>query len=165
MKKTIVSLAVVVATMFSFNSMAQAPKCEGKKCDKAICDKALKCEMGKDQHKPCPNPFEGMNLTQEQKDKLKAMAPCCKDQKQACKQEDGRHKQACDSIARAGQEKFLADVKSVLTPEQYVQFLENMVKQPRPDMMKGRSCKKMKGCKGPRGPRPDGQMPQCPLKQ
>lgn len=160
MKKTILIMIVAVATMFSFNSMAQSPKCEGKKCDKAMCDKSSKCEIGKGQHKhkACPNPFEGLNLTPEQQDKLKAMAPCgAKEQRKACQQEQRRHRQACDSIARAGKEKFLADVKSVLTPEQYVQFLENMAKQPRPDMMKGpKPCMK-KGFKGPKGDR-------CPQK-
>lgn len=152
MKKTILTMIVAVATMFSFNSMAQSPKCEGKKCDKAMCDKAPKCEMGRGQHKPCPNPFEGLNLTPAQQDKLKAMTPCAgKEQRQACKQEQRRHRQACDSIARAGQEKFLADVKSVLTPEQYVQFLENMAKQPRPDMMKGPGHGMKKGCKAHKG--------------
>ena len=86
---------------------------DGKKCDRAF------------------NPFEGLNLTADQQAKLEALRPQGK-----C---DGSGKQNCDKKRdncplngdakvdrRQAKRDYLAKVKAILTPEQYVTFLENM---------------------------------------
>lgn len=155
MKKTILIAAVAVASMVSFGAMAQNQKCDVK-CDSHACSKVMKCE--KSQARPCPNPFDGLNLSAEQQDKLKALKPCPADKKEARKEERRRQRQQKDSLAQVAHEKYLADVKSVLTPEQYVQFLENIAKQARPDKMK-----KFKGDKKGKGKRqPNASKNQLP---
>lgn len=131
MKKYILSIMVVAASMVTFSAMAKETKGESTQCKKESCDK--KCSR-QGMKKDCPNPFEGMNLTQEQKDKLKALAPC-----QSGRVDKQKMRQQRDSIAKAARVKHLADIKAILTPEQYVQYLENLVLQaPNKDMKNGR---------------------------
>ena len=145
MKKSLLSMAVVAVSVFTFGAMARDNN--GKSCDKKFCDKKECCDKdakcGKEGKRPCPNPFEGLNLTQEQQAKLKDMAPCGK---KAIKQ---KQRETRDSIARAGRLDYLKGVKSVLTADQYVQFLENVfVSQPQrdPRMGHGPRHSKGKGC-------------------
>lgn len=148
MKKTFLSVMIAAVSMFTFTAMAQDNKCDNNQCKKEACGKQCGHEMKKD----CPNPFEGLNLTQEQKDKLGALqAPCKKDKADKQKQRQQR-----DSLARAARAQHLADIKAILTPEQYVQFLENLALQaPQKDMKQGR---------GPRHDRRGGKMGKpCPL--
>lgn len=144
MKKYILSIMVVAASMVTFSAMAKDNKVENSQCKKESCDKKCSRQGVK---KDCPNPFEGMNLTQEQKDKLKALqAPC-----QKGKADKQKMRQQRDSIAKAARAKHLADVKAILTPEQYVQYLENLALQaPDKDMKPGR---------GPRHERKGGMKP------
>jgi len=128
-----------------------------------------KCQM-----KPHYNPFEGLNITAEQQTKLDALRAECKakfDQaraeqqkakadKQKAKAEKKANKQKAKAEAfakmRAEREQMLAKIKNILTPEQYVKFLENSYlnsanKGPRPG----------KDFNGPRGDRKrDGKAPQ-----
>lgn len=60
---------------------------------------------------PRCNAFEGLNLSDQQKSQLKALGQDCKAQ---------RDKKQCD-----GRKERLAKIKTILTPEQYTQFLEN----------------------------------------
>ncbi|MCM1518615.1 MAG: hypothetical protein NC117_08240 [Pseudoflavonifractor sp.] len=137
MKKSIISMAVVAASIFSFGAMAQNPaaktcdkdaKCTktecpgkpGKDCDKKTCDK-----------KPCNNPFEGLNLTTEQQGKLDQLRQQCAADRKAKAEErrtEARERRAeRDSSFRAQRLANLKQIQSILTPDQYVTFLENIV--------------------------------------
>lgn len=77
------------------------------------------------------NPFEGLNLTDNQKEKLNKLREERKAERSQKSQQRKSDKLRADSTSRAQQiaEKrdYLNQVKSILTPEQYVAFLENMV--------------------------------------
>lgn len=124
-KKTIaaiIGLTAIVATpaFAKDNKKANAPECRGNKTEQCTGDKQ------------CPvavNPFEGLNLTTQQQEQIKALKDECKAQRQAQAKErkDNAQKAKADKAngkreMRAAQ---LAKIKAILTPEQYVQFLEN----------------------------------------
>lgn len=115
---------------------------ECKRGDKAKCNKADRKAF---------NPFEGITLTADQQTKLNALKAECKAQREACKGRANCPQQAncdknckpCENCAKtecpvaAGNDKAVANrqqqrrdclnkVKAILTPEQYVTFLENM---------------------------------------
>lgn len=113
MKKTIISLSVMFAGLFSGIAIAQNPAtaCPAQPCVQteqkcAIADST--CTRTR------PNPFEGLNLTTQQQEQLKALGPCNKG-----KSGDKR------GVCRQSRKDYLNKVKGILTPEQYVQFLEN----------------------------------------
>lgn len=90
----------------------------GKPCS-GTC-RAGKCDL---------NPFEGLNLTEQQQTELRQL---CDQQKEACKanfEARKEKKQQADSAMfaqrRAAKADRLNKIKAILTPEQYVQFLEN----------------------------------------
>lgn len=131
MKKTLLALSLSVLSVLGFSAMAQNQK-TNEKCDKAkkeLCTKG-ECKKG---DKAKYNPFEGLNLTQDQEQKLaalKAQKPerpegqrGDKDKKEKMTQEQRQAKmQARQDRSR----EYLAKVKAILTPEQYVSFLENV---------------------------------------
>lgn len=153
MKKVILSLAILAAT--SFGAFAANDNNSANACKPSTeCSDANACGQMKDgkanhggkksegctaNKKQAVNPFEGLNLTDEQKTKLADLRKNCtagkdKDAKMkdanAQKPEltkEERHKLAAERKAKKleARKKYLADVKSILTPEQYTQFLEN----------------------------------------
>ncbi len=76
-----------------------------------------------------PNPFEGLNLTADQQTKLEALKKECKEARMA--KAETRQKQAQErknvnrEEAKKARTEELARIKAILTPEQYVKFLEN----------------------------------------
>ena len=76
-----------------------------------------------------PNPFEGLDLTADQQAKLDQLKKDCKAARQECKKENKEARKAlADSCKAAGckvRSEQLAKIKEILTPEQYVKFLEN----------------------------------------
>lgn len=114
---------------------------ECKRGDKAKCNKADRKAF---------NPFEGITLTADQQTKLDALKAECKAQREACKGRANCPQQAnCDKNCKPGENCAKAEcpyggdkkdvanrqqqrrdclnkVKAILTPEQYVTFLENM---------------------------------------
>lgn len=114
---------------------------ECKRGDKARCNKADRKAF---------NPFEGITLTADQQTKLDALKAECKAQREACKGRANCPQQTnCDKNCKPGEncaktecpyggdKKDVANrqqhrrdclnkVKAILTPEQYVTFLENM---------------------------------------
>lgn len=149
MKKTLLSIMVVAMSLFTFSAMAQDKKCNKKECAKETCDKKSLCDQVGNKRN-CPNPFAGIQLTQAQQEKLDALKASCplKDKKEDRK----KNRQYRDSIARDAKVKHLAEIRNILTPEQYVQFLENMVLD-----------SKMKAPKHNRGGKHKGQ--KCPMPQ
>lgn len=134
MRKQILSIIAILALSAGVAVTAQtnepAQQCEQQNCP----DNSKKCK--KDGKKDCKkkdckknfckgdrqkafNPFEGIELTADQKAKIEALKKkgCCKDS-------------ANDSVAqknrRQARKDFILGVKEILTPEQYVTFLENI---------------------------------------
>ncbi|MCM1519230.1 MAG: Spy/CpxP family protein refolding chaperone [Lachnoclostridium sp.] len=135
MKKTILSLAILVASSTAI--FAQKP---------------AKCKADSTCTPTCELFFEGITLTPEQQTKVKSLnearAAAAKAKKDEAKAEkadakaDRMEAKAAAKDARKSERKdYLNSMKSVLTPDQYVLFLENVyVNAPagngRPDMNK-----------------------------
>ncbi len=149
MKKFIITSGLFVAALLGASTASAqidyinvAPQCTpdqncGQPCN-VPCDTTV-CNFGARPGKPCFNPFEGLTLTDQQKTQL---AELRKEHKAR-----GESKQQAKVDYRKDR---LAKIKSILTPEQYVQFLENSYLQnggdrgprfskdnKRPDKMKG----------------------------
>lgn len=162
MKKIILTMALAIFSMTGITAMAQQAKtCDKTNCEKK-CDKKSKCEAKG--AKAC-NPFEGLTLTQEQQTKL-AVIPCPKkvmeEAKKQCKGDTAQcNPQQRISVVKDIRSNYLAQVKAILTPEQYVQFLENTYVNQMPakgDKMKGDKKKfkgEKKGDRRERGQRPE----------
>ncbi len=128
MKKFILAIACIsLGISATFANPAADSKKDKKECDKKECQA------------PGRNPFEGLNLTDAQQKQLSEICPFGpgKEKKEGEKTQapDRKRKfsrEQADSMRRAMVEKrldarktYLAKVKEILTPEQYVQFLEN----------------------------------------
>lgn len=126
MKKSILSIAVMAASLFSFNAIAQTPAtCDAAKCPAKECVKGEKCDKP---GKPCKaDPFAGITLTQDQQTKLDALKANCKANREQASKERADRAVKKDSLAKAGKKEYLENVKAILTPDQYVVFLENIV--------------------------------------
>lgn len=116
MKKIMIGVSLLLSGLFAGDVMAQTPAaCQAQtqtKCETRQCDAKVRPGQA------CANLFEGMNLTAEQQSQLKALTPCNSNKKR----EDRKERREAAQTAR---KEYLAKVKSILTPEQYVQFLEN----------------------------------------
>ncbi|MDE6378124.1 MAG: hypothetical protein K2K72_05210 [Duncaniella sp.] len=128
MKKTILSIVVVMgALMAGQAASAQAPAQSVPAQSQAA--------QGR-QSRQVYNPFEGLNLSEQQLADLKALADA-KKEKMKQQQEEAKNQQkegkAPDMQERKAQAEAqlqerkdeLAKIKAILTPEQYVQYLEN----------------------------------------
>lgn len=149
MKKAILNLTFAVMSLFAFSATAQQPSC-GQPCGDNCGEKCEeKCECACCDAKPCkgdsvavcaqrprcperPCPFEGIELTDAQKEQLKAIMP----QQPQCDKNNGQCGRQPQSAPVACDD-FLAKVKEILTPEQYVKFLENIVKNDQPRHHRG----------------------------
>ncbi len=134
MKKTIVALSLALISAIGFNSFAQAPqnKEKGEKKDK----RELRDKQRPDRQRP--NPFEGITLTADQQSKLEALNKECHKNDSVARSTE---KQRREDMKKANREKgmemmkarqqqkrdYLNKIKAILTPEQYVTFLENKV--------------------------------------
>ena len=146
MKKTLVSIFMAAAMIISGNAYAQTPtdgntgattqkeKVENGKKDK----KGEHKKNGFKKDKPAFNPFDGIQLTEEQQQKLQVLRQglgpveltpqqqakipenknLTKEQKQQLKKERKAKK-------LEAKKNYLKGVKETLTPDQYVIFLEN----------------------------------------
>ena len=132
MKKTILSLAILLASSTGLSAFAQAP---GNNQGKDKTRTEMKARKGGDR-KDAPNPFEGLNLTEQQKTKLQELKKADMEQKKQLKEQQKQLKEKKQAEAKANKDArkqqrtkerrdYLAKIKSILTPEQYIQFLEN----------------------------------------
>ena len=145
MKKLFFGLALFAAT--TFGALAQNPgsfapqTCpEGRQqCDKikGECPK----EKGNCEAKQKCNPFENLDLTAEQKIKLDELKAKCAAERDTQKLEGDKAK------AENKGQKMLEEVKKILTPEQYVKFLENNFLANGKQMHKGSHGPKGYACK------------------
>lgn len=143
MKKTLLATFVAATALFAMPMAAQTQTDASTGATKT--EKKAEC---KGEHKACPNrkdgrrgqmvsPFEGITLTDAQKEAIKALRPERPARKQAGDsvkaRPERRERPAANDTARVrpDRNKMRADyvngVKAVLTPEQYVVFLENIV--------------------------------------
>ncbi len=175
MKKTIIGISLLLSGLFAGqaaaqNSVAVGTTCKQKteQCRQADCQKpAGECAVNN--NRPCP--FDGLNLTADQQAKLKEIAPC--NAKQAKKEAKDKARQERREAAQNSRREYLAKVKNILTPEQYVQFLENSYLAParhdgRPFDRKGKAHKagmKTKKIDGQRVMQQRGNVQQMQQKQ
>ena len=71
------------------------------------------------------NPFEGLNLSEKQQAELKALREGCKAERQKIAEKERAEKKEMKEQRKKDAKEYLAKVKEILTPQQYVQFLEN----------------------------------------
>lgn len=149
--KKILSLAIAVLataglTLQAANVSNRSRQDNDDQTKKVMVDK--KGEMKKKHF----NAFEGLNLTDQQKEQLKALKPRKADKKQVEQGKAPQVKLTAEQRKQIATER-LAKIKSILTPEQYQQYLENVaVHQMSKEHKKGH-----KGMKG-EGRRPVGKV-------
>lgn len=124
MKKIIVALAAVAisagfaakadTTCAGPNNYPQKTDCPQQACAQQACPQQP-CDA-----KPCEKacPFDGLNLTDAQKQQFKELREKAAQARKDAKQQRKQAKSDCKRNR-------LAEIKKILTPEQYVQFLEN----------------------------------------
>lgn len=119
MKKNFIALSVIAAATLGVN--AQNPSAKAV-CPQAPCPNV---KAGDKARCTAPNPFEGLNLTEQQQKKIDELRQATRQQKLA---NDSIRKANRDQKMRDFRNKrseYLKSVKAILTPEQYVQYLEN----------------------------------------
>ena len=142
-KKLIIATIVAISGIFAFDASAQGNKdCRTVCPDNTPCAQAA-CAPTNCTETKCPtqcSPFAGLNLTADQQTKLSALRAKCADQRKACKdkQKADRAKDKADrmSARKENRASMLASIKEILTPEQYVKFLENSFVDGRRDFAK-----------------------------
>ncbi|MCM1356858.1 MAG: hypothetical protein NC212_10690 [Staphylococcus sp.] len=125
MKKTFLSIAVFLAAMTGVSASAQSQSPQNCTNPNTTCSQKS-CAP---KESKCNNPFAGLNLTEQQQSQLKALN-CPNVKGKQCKQQSSKDERQAQKQQKAQQKQqarkdYLAQVKSILTPEQYVQFLEN----------------------------------------
>lgn len=122
MKRRILSIAFVAVATLMLTAVANNNDANENltqdKCKKECCDKN-KMKRGKHHKARMFNPFEGITLSDSQKEQLKAKAL----ERKANREEMVKNHSDENKKMR---KQYLEDLKIVLTPEQYVQYLENL---------------------------------------
>ncbi len=121
-KKIFAAVAVALCSAFAAPAFAQNA-CPQNGCKPADCAPA-KCSKA-DCGKPCADakcPFDNLNLSADQKTKLQALNSERRRNAAEARKQAASAKKQCGKDCRAD---YLAKVKEILTPEQYVKFLEN----------------------------------------
>lgn len=131
MKKTVIALSIALVSAMGFSAFAQSQQTATPKKEK-------KEMRGNRKKMQCPNPFEGITLTADQQTKLDNLRKNCMRNDSIARNE---MKQKRDEMRKANEQKrndmrqarlqkkrdYLNNVKTILTPEQYVVFLENTI--------------------------------------
>lgn len=165
MKKKIIALAIAAIALTSVNSFAQDNKAE-KACPNQEQCPMMKGQKGEKANKPCP--FEGLNLTDAQKQQLQALQAkqvetmkanreAMKAQKETQKEAKKADREQAKKARLEMKQNYLKELKSILGQEKYIQFLENSFidgsnQGPRMGQMKkdGKGPKGQKEMQGPR---------------
>lgn len=165
---TITGMSISAASLTGRNPDAKTEKTEKSDKKDKKNDRPAIGANGKGQR--LFNPFEGLDLTEEQQKQIGALTPfvvprppkpeepcqgegqaCCENEKQSCCKEGVTPEQ----LKQAALDK-LGQIKTILTPEQYQQYLENVaigsMIQPGQDPRQG--GKPGRGHRGPRGENP-----------
>lgn len=151
--------AAIVALSGAFAVNAQ------QVCTPQQACKEQQCAPGQDCRKQCPalrgdkdarmcNPFEGLNLSADQQSKLQALQQKCRTERKEAKAAEKATRREAGNERR---KQMLADIKGILSPEQYVQFLENNFVRDGRDGRQFCKGKDMQRRDGKKMRRPDGQ--------
>ncbi|WP_295731154.1 Spy/CpxP family protein refolding chaperone [uncultured Muribaculum sp.] len=143
MNKKVLSAMVLCASLFTLSASAQNPKARNQACPQQQCPVEAKCDNFRQQCAPaqcCTMLFEGITLTDAQKSKIQDLQKAqmekrtakARETKDAAKAEKRKMREERDSARKADRRAYLDGVKQVLTPEQYVIFLENAYMTPAP---------------------------------
>ena len=173
MKKFVIALAFAATTGLA--ALAQAPQqcpnnngqqcpakeqcapdqCPAQQCAPDQCPLTACTDSATCQQRPCE--FEGLNLTDAQKAQIKEIKAAqraeFKAKAQAARADKKQAKADRRQAMEQGRRDYLAKIKAVLSPEQYVQYLENKVVKADKDFkrdMKPRGDKQPRGERGPR---------------
>ena len=178
MKKVILSLAIFAATSLSMiaandnnanasNNEKTRTECAKDKKGECPGKKGFKGDRSDNKEGKGMKAFDGLNLTDTQKTKLEELRKEFKAKKESGVKKDENRKDKKDQLTaeqkqqmkaekqakrQEAKQNYLNGVKSILTPEQYTQFLENNFKiagHHHKGMKKG--GKQMKGEKGQKG--------------
>lgn len=133
MKKKILGIAAAIMALVAINASAQTSDTNtANNCTngQAKCKKAEKCDNQKGK---CVNPFDGLNLTDAQKQSLKDIkkpsckkdSSCTKANKECTKADKKEMKAERAQRMETARKEYLSQIQQILTPEQYQQFLEN----------------------------------------
>ncbi len=125
MKKKIAATAILALALISFSSPAQTPQvCPTDPDSQPVC-MAPTYRGGK----ACNDPFAGLTLTEAQKSQLdelnKKQAEQRRKNVKAVREQRGRRNAEMSKFHQEQRRQYLADVKAIVGPEQYVVFLEN----------------------------------------
>lgn len=149
MKKTFLTSIIALAALVAMPAAAQtdgtSDATRTEQCAKDCKKKEKKLRHAGRHDMNRSNAFEGITLSEEQKEALKALRP---------QRPEKRERQQADSVApRDSHKKMRAEyvngVKQILTPDQYVVFLENIVINDA--MIPGGNEMRQHGPKGPQG--------------
>ena len=126
MKKKILSLALIAMSLTSFGSFAQSP---ASSCNAPQGQCVAGQDCGQKIKRAHKNPYEGLNLTDAQKAQLQQLDAKRKAEKQkkmeALKAEKQRNDSVRNAAAQADRLQYLEEVKEIVGPDQYIDFLEN----------------------------------------
>lgn len=164
MKKKVIGFIVAIAAITSGSVFAQNKTDQNNgKPQTECCNTAKEGKKGKGEKKgPKFNAFEGIQLTADQQQKLQVLrqglgpVKLTKEQKENLKKEnknltDEQKKQKKTerkAQKSAAKKNYLNGVKGILTPDQYVMFLENVyLYSPQPQKVMGQKKGKMKAVK------------------
>lgn len=190
MKKTIVSMMMAGALLMGGSAFAQTTdgntgattqkecvKKDGKSCSNCPDAKATKGDKkGKKNHGPKFNPFDGVQLTADQQQRLQVLqqglGPVKLDKEQMenipvnpnlTPEQKKQLKAEKKAKKLETKKKYLSGVKEILTPDQYVIFLENVyLYSPQNQGKGGKEANKSKGHKGDKGKGHKGEKPGAP---
>ncbi len=127
MKRRILSIAFVAISTILFTSVANDNKDNPNDKCKQECYKGHKMKKSKHGKISRINPFEGIELSEAQKDQLKSLAIECKVERQKNAQDKNEKKATRHNEHKNMHKKYLEKMKQILDKEQYVQYLENIV--------------------------------------
>lgn len=160
----IIKLALVAVALCGLPAVAQNQ--DNTTCTQQQCNKGPECRQGKKDKGQRPDFFEGITLSETQQQALNQINAERKAQFEARRQEMKQNKKEGRRVVDSQKfnpnderREYVNRVKSILSPEQYVVFLENIVFEqgapngPRKDMRLDRGRKGIKGNMGDRSQR------------
>lgn len=153
------TLSLAMVSVFGFTTFAQNPNtCTDPECVTAQCNQP-NGPKDKRYRPTCIEEiaFEGILLTPEQQNAVNQVKANRKAQREQARAKqaaaDSTRKAECLAARQQAKREYLKQIQSILTPEQYITFLENIaVAQPQNGKAPKGGPKAFKGQKGDRAP-------------